>query len=201
MTLKTTLGYALYVGSLVLARPSVNGPDQNSSQSAIEIESLPSIPSNLMKDLSTHALPIEPITSLDVIGSKDIHIKCDGATYGFDLNVSDCGAANAHVPASSDQYQWAERRSGSPTNIFPLPYRSMGDNASCYIQPVLVDGASSALATLNEARNAAALIRGRCYSGGKLQGGIATNIGMMKTLLQKGHGKFGVSGLSSLRSI
>ena len=198
MTLKSTLGYALYVGSLVLARPSVYGPDQNFSGPTIESDSLPP---TLMNKLSTTALPIEPITSLDATGSEDIHIECDGATYGFDLNVSDCGVANANFPVDFGQYQWAERRSGLQNNVFPLPYRSMGDNASCYIQPVLIDGASSAWASLDEARNAAAMIRGRCYSGGKLQGGIATNIGMMKTLPPKGHGKFEVPGLASSRSI
>ncbi|CAF9943056.1 MAG: hypothetical protein ALECFALPRED_010502 [Alectoria fallacina] len=53
----------------------------------------------------------------------------------------------------------------------------MGEKALCYVQPVLIGHATSARATTNQVRNAAAAIRHRCASGGNLQGGIATNIG------------------------
>ena len=179
MTLKYTLGCALYVGSLVLARPAVVDPDLNISDSTIKVNSLPVY---ALSVLPTTALPIEPITSLDITGGEDIHIQCDGPSYGSDLDISDCGEANAYLAAGSDQYQWAERHSGSQKESLALPYRSMGDKASCYVQPVLINGASSARATFDEIRNAAAMIRGRCFSGGKLQGGMATKIGKMKTL-------------------
>ena len=114
---------------------------------------------------------------LNVTGNTNTHIECDGASYGFDLDISDCEDAKAYFPHGSDQVQWAERHTGWQKRIVPLPFRAMGDKGSCYVQPVLVDGASSAKATLNEVRNAAAMIRNRCASGGKLQGGKATMIG------------------------
>ena len=112
-----------------------------------------------------------------MIDDNEIHIQCNGSLYGFDLDIGDCEEAKAYFPASSDQAQWATRHTGWQKDIFGLPYRAMGDKALCYVQPVIIDGASSAKATPNQVRNAAAMIRHKCASGGKLQGGIATNIG------------------------
>ncbi|KAL9077235.1 MAG: hypothetical protein Q9161_000501 [Pseudevernia consocians] len=117
------------------------------------------------------------VTAFNVTGAEDIHIQCDGSSYGFDLDVVDCKEANAYVPSSPDQVLWAESQTGLQEKIFALPYRAMGDKAMCYVQPLLINGTSSARATPNQVRNAAAAIRLNCASGGKLQGGIATNIG------------------------
>ncbi|KAL9134382.1 MAG: hypothetical protein Q9175_004434 [Cornicularia normoerica] len=130
----------------------------------------------------------ESVTSLEGTGGKGIHIQCDGSSYGFDLDILDCEEAKACIPPNPENVQWAERHTGWQKQIFPLPYRAMGNKALCYVQPVLIDGATSAKATTNQVRNAAAAIRHKCGAGGILQGGIATNIGKKKTPLLRGHG-------------
>ena len=127
------------------------------------------------------------VTSFNVTGGEDIHIQCDGFSYGFDLDILDCEEANAYVPFSPDQVLWAERHTGWQKKIFPLPYRTMGDKAMCYVQPLLINGAYSARVTPNQVRNAAATIRRNCASGGKLRGGIATNIGKILGPVLEGH--------------
>lgn len=127
------------------------------------------------------------VTSFNVTGDEDIHIHCDGSSYGFDLDITDCEEAEAYVPFSPDPVWWAERHTGWQKKIFPLPYRAMGDKGMCYVQPVLINDASSAQATPNQVRNAAAAIRHKCASGGKLQGGIATSIGKKKGPVLDGH--------------
>lgn len=165
MSLKYGLGYAPCLLALVLAKPPnvavVVGPSTNL----------------LGENLNLISASNESFTWLNVTGGKDIHVQCDGASYGFDLDIHDCERAKAYVPASPEQVQWAERHTGWQKQIFPLPYRAMGEKALCYVQPVLIGHATSARATTNQVRNAAAAIRHRCASGGNLQGGIATNIG------------------------
>lgn len=185
MSLKYVLGYALYVGTLVLAKP-VEPPSASSvpdsAGGAIELHP-PSDPVALT--LEPTSASSDSITWPNVTGGNSIHVQCDGVSYGFDLDIVDCEEAKAYVPPSPDQVQWAERHTGWQKQIFPLPYRSMGNKASCYVEPILISGATSARANLNEVRNAAAAIRNRCAFGGKLQGGIAINIGKEKTPLLK----------------
>ncbi len=168
MSLKYILGYALCLWIVVLAAP------------APPHFILVGAPTNVLGSnysLNPMVMSNESVTSSNVIGDNEIHIQCNGSFYGFDLDIGDCEEAKAYFPASSDQVQWATRHTGWQKDIFGLPYRAMGDKALCYVQPVILDGASSAKATLNQVRNAAAMIRHKCASGGKLQGGIATNIG------------------------
>ena len=208
MALKYVLRYTLYVGSLVSAKPldtmSARPPGTVSAR-PLNTSATSGIPSSHMElqrppDLLNSTLYAssasnESVTSLDVTGDNDIEIQCDGASYGFDLDISDCEEAKAYFTANPDQFQWAERHTGWQKQIFPLPYRAMGNKASCYVQPVLSSGATSARATPNEVRNAAAAIRHKCYSGGKLQGGIATNIGKKRTQGLIGHKSvFGLGG-------
>lgn len=163
MLLKYALGYASSLSTLVLAEPLGVYSDNTI----------------VMDPLS---LFNASVASLNVTGGEGkIHVQCDGASYGFDLDIVDCEQAKAHVPASADPVQWAERHTGWQKQIFPLPYRAMGDKALCYVQPVLNDDWTSAKANTNQVRNAAAAIRHECFSGGKLQGGIATNIGELKS--------------------
>lgn len=179
MLLKYVLGLASCVGTLVLASPVV--PDSGYNNSEVHPAS---------KLLALNLEPTTPLnesnTSLSAIGTEDTHVHCDGATYGFDLGIIDCAEAKTYFPAGSNQLLWAERNTGWQKKIFQLPYRAMDDKASCYLQPALVDGATSAKASLNQVRNAAAMIANKCASGGKLQGGIATNIGELKTSFLKG---------------
>ena len=173
LRLKYVLGLALYVGNLVLATPI----------SPFAINTTPSTPptgndQSLSLDLNSIVPSNESVTlPLNLTGSQDTHIQCDGASYGFDLDVFDCEEAKAYVPPGRDQVQWVERNTAWQKEHVPLPYRAMGSKATCYVQPVLVEGATSASASANEVRNAAAMIRAKCFAGGKLQGGMATKIG------------------------
>lgn len=192
--LKCVLGLASCIATLGLASPVVLSSDYNNSEVhpaskllALNLE--PTSPLN------------EPVTSLSVIGTDDTDIDCDGASYGFDLGIFDCEEAKTYFPAGSDQVLWAERNTGWQKKVFQLPYRAMGDRASCYLQPVLIDGATSAKASLNQVRNAAAMIRDKCASGGKLQGGIATNIGGSKTSCFKSRASLDRLCSSSLQTI
>ena len=164
LRLNYVLGLASYVGNLVSATPISTSPLGRVLGPSLDLNSF--LPSN-----ASVASPF------NLTGSEDTHIQCDGASYGFDLDVSDCEEAMAYVPPGGDQIQWVDRDTHSQVGHVPLPYRAMGSKATCYVQAVLVDGAASAEASANEVRNAAAMIRGKCYAGGKLQGGIATKIG------------------------
>lgn len=196
MSPKYALGIALYIGSRVLANPIVQRlsdrePGNPIAQRPGDNVSFPrayftqTYPASdpLPFDLEPTSASNPSPTLVNVTSSEDVHIQCDGASYGFDLDISDCEEAMAYFPTYPDQVQWAERHTDSQTQIFSLPYRAMGDKASCYIQPVVIDGATSANAAPNEVRNAAAMIRDRCASGGKLQGGMATSIGKKRTAL------------------
>ena len=196
MSLKYALRYASCIGALVLANPLQL---RSSSDFASRHLQLHSTLDHLVRDLDStsgskkstvplvsrlSALALKTtsgsdgsVPSLNVTIDKDEHIQCDGASYGFDLDIVDCEEAKAEVPAGTEEHLWAERHDGWQKKILALPYRTMGDKASCYVQTVLIGNAGSARANLNQVRNAAASIRNKCASRGKLQGGIATNIG------------------------
>ena len=170
MLAKYALGLASHIGLLVSASP-VN----LDSGSAVKTRDL-----NLKTLFQSNGSNVP----LNITSSKDIHIQCDGAAYGSNLDIDDCEGAKTYLPAGADQVQWAERYTGWENKSFPLPYRAMGDKASCYFQPVLIDGATFAKATPDQVRIAAAAIRERCASDGRLQGGMATNIGKEISLLK-----------------
>ena len=167
MSLNYILGYGLCLWTVVLATPPSKLP------------LVVGAPANVFKNLTLNPTVMvnESVTYSNVIGDNEIHVKCDGTAYGNDLDIDECEEAKAYFPTSPDQVLWATRHTGWQKEIFPLPYRAMSDKALCYVQPVIIDGASHARATPNEVRNAAVMIRHKCASGGKLQGGIATNIG------------------------
>ena len=205
MSLKHALSYAFCIGVSVLAKPSEPHPSSDTTRSDRQLHPASNysllisnatlwsnestIPLSPNGDTDIHSHPTSDLPPLmlnptsasntTVNGTSDNrgHIHCDGASYGFDLDISDCEDAKAEIPASAYVMQWAERHTGWEKRISTLPYRSMGDKASCYVQTVLIGDATSAKASLNQVRNAAASIRHQCASRGKLQGGIATNIG------------------------
>ena len=182
MSPKYALVIAFYIGSRVLATPMGQHPGDNVSSAEGQLMMIYPASDPLPFDLEPTSTLNKSPTLLNVTSSTDVHIQCDGASYGFDLDISDCEEAEAYFPIYPDQVQWAERHTGSQKQIFSLPYRAMGDKASCYVQPVLINGATSAKAAPNEVRNAAAMIRDRCASDGKLHGGMATNIGKKRTV-------------------
>ena len=180
MSLKYALLYTSCLCILVLSKPLIR---TRQDVTIIWIASA----NTLKQTLDSISMLNASVTAFNVTGAEDIHIQCDGSSYGFDLDVVDCKEANAYVPSSPDQVLWAESQTGLQEKIFALPYRAMGDKAMCYVQPLLINGTSSARATPNQVRNAAAAIRLNCASGGKLQGGIATNIGKMEGPVLEGH--------------
>ena len=168
MSLKHALAYAAYLSTLVLAKPlGSSGSRARALQPNLQSEGL--YPLSMSNYSATHS---------DLKGDENIHIECNGTSYGFDLDITDCELAKAFVPANSEEVVWAERYTGSFKRYQPLPYRSMGEKAICYVEISLINAATSGKASTNQIRNAAAMIRHQCYSGGRLQGGIATNIGM-----------------------
>ena len=167
MSLKCAVAYASCILTVVLAKPlGFPGSMPTALQASTQSDGL--YPLSMSNDSATSDLKIY----------DNIHIECNGSSYGFDLDITDCELAKAFVPASSGEILWAERSSRSLKQYSPLPYRSMGEKAICYVETSLINGATSGMASTNQIRNAAAAIRHQCYSGGRLQGGIATNIGM-----------------------
>lgn len=165
MSLKYALAFASYISILVRANPLRSpGPRAVALQARTQ--------SGDLYPLSTSN---DSATSSDLM--DDIHIECNGSSYGFDLDITDCELAKAFVPANSEVLVWAERHTSSLKRYQPLPYRSMGEKAICYVETSLINGATSGKASTNQIRNAAAMIRHQCYSNGRLQGGIATNMG------------------------
>ena len=179
MSLKYALAYASYISILVLAKP-LGSPGPR----AVALHAR-----TLSGDLYPLSMSNDSATSSGLKGDENIHIECNGSSYGFDLDITDCELAKAFVPANSEEIVWAERHTTSFKRYQPLPYRSMGEKAICYVEASLMNGATSGVASNNQIRNAAAMIRHQCYSNGRLQGGIATNIGIDKfELLRDYHG-------------
>ena len=175
MSLNIVLGFASCIGSLVQATPTHLSLGRSNLLSTIRAYQAPGSPSSL--NLGSTNQSNAAVSLPDGPGSNEIHIQCDGASYGFDLDFLDCESANMNFRPSVDQAQWAERHPGMNKQILSLPYRYMGNKASCYFQPVLIGSASPATASPDQVRTAANMLRNKCVLDGKLQGGIATNIG------------------------
>ena len=175
MSLKYALAYASYILTLVLAKP-LGSLDSR----AVAVRASPQSVDPYPLSMSNDSAP-----SSDLKGDENIHIECNGSSYGFDLDITDCELAKAFVPANPEEIVWAERHTSTLKRYQPLPYRSMGEKAICYVETSLINGAASGKASTNQIRNAAAMIRYQCYSGGRLQGGIATNIGMKILIRQE----------------
>ncbi|KAL8828435.1 MAG: hypothetical protein Q9191_002593 [Dirinaria sp. TL-2023a] len=98
--------------------------------------------------------------------------------YGANLDVLDCRNAISHFTSGSTLLPLADREHIMPGDdeTLPLPFRMMGNTAHCYVQPVLVLGAISGEATLDQVKAAAARIVAQCAFRPST-GGIAYNIG------------------------
>ena len=171
--------YAVGIAHLVVAlgpvRPATQGLNPNDTSHVIKARPASGY---LALDLDPTR---ETNDSLASFSGENLHIQCDGYSYGTGLNLSDCQEAIAFFPASFRQVQWAERHTGLPEQTFPLPYKAMSNFGSCYVQPVLVNGASSATASPDQVRYAAAAILNQCATSETVVGGNATNIGEKKT--------------------
>ncbi|CAD6587744.1 MAG: hypothetical protein ASARMPRED_003241 [Alectoria sarmentosa] len=159
--------------STVLAKP-LQAVDDQTVQADPDDLRLPSQSSNL--PLASNVTSSLVNTSV----SFDASIRCDGDEYGFKPNVDDCTNALSRQLVGGEQIKFGQRGSISSEKFFPLPYRLMGkmlkDEALCYLQPVLLNGAEFGSASLSQIRDAASDLVLRCASSME-QGGIATNIG------------------------
>lgn len=141
---------------------------------------------DLQADQDDFRLPSQssypPVTSnaslapLNVSTLNDISIECDGEKYGFKPDVEDCTSAIQHLQIGGKRIKFAQRGSVGSEGYVHLPYRLMGDEALCYVQPVLLNGAESGSATFRQIRDAASDLLLSCASRAE-QGGIATNLG------------------------
>ncbi|CAF9911481.1 MAG: hypothetical protein ALECFALPRED_007335 [Alectoria fallacina] len=163
-------------GSTVFAKP-LQAVDDQTLQADPDDLRLPSQSSNL--PLTSNAT--SPLVNTSV--SLDVSIECDGDEYGFKPDVDDCTNALGRQLVGREQIRFGQRGSISSEKFFPLPYRLMGkmlkDEALCYLQPVLLNGAEFGSASLSQLRDAASELLLRCASSME-QGGMATNIGVWK---------------------
>ena len=196
LKMKYALGLASLIATLALATPLSPRVDALDPNFAITDPTNGTIPDsrNLTithpnKNLTLDLEPISPTNysaiPSNLTSSNDIQIRCDGRSYSNSLDIADCEEARAYFPPSSDPIQWALRHTTGLQNFVPLPYRSMGNQGVCYIQPILLEGTTSATATPDQVRTAAAAIQNKCTVNGVLAGGIATGIGKMKNPMAK----------------
>ncbi|KAF6217540.1 hypothetical protein HO133_006878 [Letharia lupina] len=149
--------------ALTFASPLQDAGDQTIQLSSVDFRS----PANLSDD--------ETAIRLNV--SNEIRIQCDGEKYGFNPDVVDCQNARSYYKRSSTPFTYGERHSGHGINVFPLPYRLMGDEALCYLEPVLIDSSlGTGVASINQLSNAAYELILQCAVR-QSKGGIATGIG------------------------
>ncbi|KAL8894685.1 MAG: hypothetical protein Q9207_008440 [Kuettlingeria erythrocarpa] len=124
--------------------------------------------------LNTTKLLLNPPT----LGT-DVHdIQCDGSRYGaLDVSdVTDCASALAMIPPSTRIITFAERQTlHLEAWIYALPWRWMGENANCLIQPSLKPGATTGYLRVNELREAARNLLFVCAQT-RGQGGTASNL-------------------------
>lgn len=130
---------------------------------------------NLVKPTILSQAAIPPLNASE---ENAFNIRCDGETYGYNPNIIDCESAKEYVAPDSTMWVFSERHADLLAHIVPLPYRIMGDRGLCYVQTVLIGDHTSAKATMNAIRQAAASLVLQCATSVVSQGGIATSIGM-----------------------
>ena len=191
------LSYPLFVSLsfTILAKPLQASDDQTfqSDLSDLRLSSQSSsqpLNSNATSSLLNESMP------------NDLSINCNGEAYGFEPDIEDCTNLLSRQEVGRTLIKFGQRGSISPQKFFPLPYRIMGgmwpfrrpshafccdrvskltemllDEALCYLQPVLLNGAEFGSATFTQIRDAASDLVLKCASRAE-QGGIANNIGM-----------------------
>lgn len=145
-------------------------PFQPTEDSTLELSATP----NIVKPIVPSNASVPP---LNASAENGFNIRCDGETYGYNPNILDCEDAKEYLVPDLRTRTFGERHTGLPADIVPLPYRIMGDKGLCYIQAVLVGDHTTAKATLNMLRRAAAALVVQCATSVVSQGGIATHIG------------------------
>lgn len=111
--------------------------------------------------------------------SNEMLIHCDVMMFGHGLDKRDCLEAIFSVPPAispvHQELSFGERAAGRFD--IGLPRRYLSNNGLCAIQPRLVQGATAARLTPNEARKAAVSVVDRCVDREVSTGGIAGYIG------------------------
>ena len=116
-------------------------------------------------------------SSLDTTVTNSLRIHCDGATYGFNPNIHDCGSISKYLTPDDEIWTFKDRSMDFPPDTVYLPFLVMGDQALCYTQTVLMGDYLTAKASKNMLLHATAALVTQCAAGGVPQGGIATDIG------------------------
>lgn len=71
--------------------------------------------------------PSNPSTSSPGLSTENgFHVECNGAHFGYNLNLGDCQNAESCLSPDSRQWNFAQRHTGMEDTTFPLPYRLMG---------------------------------------------------------------------------
>lgn len=142
-----------------------------------------------LQEVGDHTIQLSPVTfrlpantsndesAIQLNASNVLRVQCDGEKYGFNPDVPDCQQARSYYKRSSQLFTYGERHSGHGIDVFPLPYRLMGDEALCYFEPVLIDASlGTGVASINHLSNAAYELILQCAVR-QSKGGIATGIG------------------------
>ena len=155
MYLITLLGVSLYSSFITAAVLSPrSGPLHNALTSSLLFNNTPNAtytPSNVLR------------------------IQCDGIHYSHNLNPSSCRDVFNYIGKSDEQVTFSERHTGRPNDV-GLPFRIMSSDGLCFVQPLLVRGASTARATLTQIGQTAYTLFQRCVIE-KGIGGIAASVG------------------------
>lgn len=104
-----------------------------------------------------------------------LKLKCDSVRYGRDLKVESCRKVFNFIGQDDTQTVFAERSTVHHHDL-NLPFRASSNDARCYVQPVLAEGAVTARASSREVGNAAYTLFQECVAR-RGMGGIVGNIG------------------------
>lgn len=162
-------GYLLLVRALIFAEPA-SSLQKLTNQTVIAIRSVqfPESSMTLNQSLTTSNSSID--NRMDVV--------CDPLIYGASLDLRDCQEALLFYHNSDTEHDWVDRRGGHGGNEFQLPFRMMGNAASCYLQPKLKLSGRVGHASFNDIRMAGSALISQCITNARLPtGGIASTIG------------------------
>ncbi|KAL2055746.1 hypothetical protein ABVK25_003990 [Lepraria finkii] len=110
-----------------------------------------------------------------------VSINCDGGRFGGNLNVRSCRTIFNWVSMDEQQITFSQRHSGIPGDL-GLPWRVYSNDTTCFIQPVLISGATSGHASQKQIGLAALALYQHCVVRGGV-GGVAADIGGDNNLL------------------
>lgn len=149
---------------------------QPTEDSALKLSAIPNIVEPIFPSNAS-------VPTSNASAENGFTIRCDGEAYGYNPNILDCEDAKEYLLPDASTWTFGERHTGLPADILPLPYLVMGDRGLCYVQAILIGDHTTAKASLNMLRRAAAALVVQCATSVVSQGGIATNIGKSEARL------------------